>query len=119
MSSTMVSKRKKPRLTQTMPQGQKRTFKKIIIAFFVLCLLWVIFAPGAGVYSYLDKRAELARLEKEAARVREENLSLESEIEKLLNDPEYLEDVARKDYNLLKKNERVYDFSREKKKKQD
>ena len=40
-----------------------------------------------------------------------ENHDLRAEIDGLLNDPEYLEEIARKEYGLLRKNERVFDFS--------
>jgi len=38
---------------------------------------------------------------------------IQAEIDGLQDDPEYLEEVARKEYGLLKKNERVYDFSKD------
>ncbi len=44
------------------------------------------------------------------------NKELQEEIDKLLGDPEYLEQVARKKYELLKPNEKVYDFTRKSKK---
>jgi len=45
-------------------------------------------------------------------RTEQENKILQGDIDKLLNDPEFLEEVARKEYNLLRKNEKVYDFSK-------
>ena len=46
----------------------------------------------------------------------QQNRDLQAEIEQLKNDAEYLEQVAREKHGLLKKNEMVFDFSKEKKK---
>jgi cell division protein FtsB len=77
--------------------------------------MWVLFAPGKGVVSLLRQRSELKELQVETERLRVQNEHLQAEVERLQKDPEYLEEVARRDYGLLKKNERVYDFSKTKK----
>ncbi len=41
----------------------------------------------------------------------EENAQLSKEIEQLQNDPAFLEEVARQKYKLLKKNEKVFEFT--------
>lgn len=87
---------------------------KIIAALSVLALLWILLAPGSGLVTYMTKRSQLRKLEQETAQIRQKSSNLEKDIEKLQNDPEYLERIARKDHGLLKKNERVFDFSREK-----
>ena len=66
----------------------------------------------------MSKRSELKTLRQETIQLEQENTRLQAEIDLLQNDSEYLEDIARKDYGLLKKNEQVYDFSRTKPKEQ-
>lgn len=87
---------------------------KIIAALLVLAVLWILFAPGSGLVTYMTKRSELKKLEQETAKISEENSNLQKDIERLQNDPEFLERIARKDHGLLKKNERIFDFSKKK-----
>jgi len=106
--------RPRPRPKQKLSAVQERMLLKIIAALFVLSLLWIVFAPGSGIVTYMTKRSQLIKLEQETAQIRKKSSNLEKDIEKLQNDPEYLERIARKEHGLLKKNERVFDFSREK-----
>lgn len=62
----------------------------------------------------MAKRSELKKLELQTAQIEEENSKLQKDIDRLHNDPEYLERIAREEHGLLKKNERVFDFSRKK-----
>lgn len=96
-----------------MSTGQERRFIRIVFVFLLLSILWVFFAPGAGLLSLFTKKARLNKLENETARMEEENRVLQKDIDRLLNDPAYLEKVARNKFKLLKENEKVYDFSRE------
>jgi len=102
-----------------MSAGQKRIFRKIVVVFIVLSLLWILFAPGSGVVSLLRKRSEYNQLAKETTKIKEDNIVLQKDIDSLLNDPDRLEEVAREKHNLLKKNEKVYDFGKKKKIKKD
>jgi cell division protein FtsB len=106
--------RPRPRPKQKLSAVQERLLLKIIAALFVLALLWILFAPGTGLVTYMTKRSQLRKLEQETAQIRQKSSNLEIDIEKLENDPQYLERIARKDHGLLKKNERVFDFSSEK-----
>jgi cell division protein FtsB len=47
--------------------------------------------------------------------LREANTALRQEIDKLRNDPAYLEEVARRQFGLIKKNEVIYEFPKKKK----
>jgi len=60
----------------------------------------------------MGHRTELERLQEKTVELEKENNDLQKEINQLQNDPDYLEKVARKEYGLLKKNERVFDFSK-------
>jgi cell division protein FtsB len=85
---------------------------KIVAGLVIIALLWIIFSPGSGIVTLMSKRSELKKLQEDTARIEQEIKELQKEIDLLHNDPHYLEDIARKDYGLLKKNERVFDFSK-------
>lgn len=106
----MVLTRKKPKKKLT--QLQENRLLKIIIALIVVAVLWLLFAPGTGVYSLVKMRSRTAALEQQTETLMQTNEELRAEIERLKNDEAYLEQVAREKYGLLKKNERVFDFSR-------
>lgn len=78
----------------------------------VAALLWFVFSPGSGLLALFADRAELQDLQEQTKNLVEKNQQLEKEISLLEESPEHLEEIARRDYGLLKKNERVYDFSR-------
>ena len=85
---------------------------RIILLLLLAAVAWILFAPGAGLVSLIGHRGDLKQLEQRITELEKENNSLQAEIDGIQNDPEYLEEVARKEYGLLKKNERVYDFSK-------
>ncbi|MBM9520433.1 septum formation initiator family protein [Desulforhopalus vacuolatus] len=92
----------------------RRRFGRVLAVFVVLALLWVIFAPGAGVVSLVRKKMEQHQFEAQMARIEQQNVRLQSDIEDLQKDPVFLEHHAREDGEMLKKNERVFDFSKKK-----
>lgn len=102
--------RKKPKKKLT-PLQQNRLLK---ISLLIVCvmLLWLLFAPGTGVFGLLKLRQETARLERQTEELIKSNEVLRAEIDRLKNDPDYLERIAREKYGLLKKNEQMFDFSR-------
>ena len=92
--------------------AQKGTVRRLCILMGAAVLLWLLFAPGRGLFSLLRQRSALNELQQQTEKLQRENTELAKEIERLENDPAYLEEVARRDYGLLKKNEHVYDFSK-------
>lgn len=103
------SKRSKPK--QKLSPLQEKRVLRISIALVVIALLWVLFAPGLSVRTLLQKRHELQALQQKTGQLEEENEALRKDIYRLQNDPGYLEEIARKDLGLLKKNERVFEFA--------
>ncbi len=80
-----------------------------------LVALWVLFSPeGALKYYRIAKEEHALRAQNEA--LSEQNKELMKEIARLSNDPAYIEEVARKKYGYLKKNEIIFEFSKRKKK---
>ena len=105
----MLRKKPKKKLTPL----QENRLLKIIIVLVVLTIVWLLFAPGTGVYSLVKQNNRTAELERQTEVLIKSNEELRAEIERLKHDQAYLEQVAREKYGLLKKNERVFDFSKD------
>ena len=110
----MSLRKKQSRPKQKLSNQQESRVIKILMALLVIAALWIIFAPGSGVVTYIGKQSELKKLQKETTQIEQQIDRLQKDIDRLHNDPAYLEKVARKDFGLLKKNEKVYDFSKSK-----
>ena len=78
-----------------------------------LCL-WLLCAPN-GVVRYYQLRQGIEAVKSETTSLEEQNGKLVEEVRRLKIDPVYLEDLAREEYGMIKKNEMVFDFSRRKK----
>ena len=102
--------RRKPKKKLT-PLQENRLLK-IVIVLIIISVVWILFAPGTGVYSLMKQRSKAVELEKQTEALRKSNEKLQAEIDRLKHDDAYLEQVAREKYGLLKKNERVFDFSK-------
>ncbi len=105
-------KKRKNKPAQRISPKQERLFYRIVAFLALVALLWVVFAPGSGLFGYYRSRTKLTRLQKDVFLLEKENSQLRTENNRLRNDPAYLEKIAREEYNLLKKNERVFDFSK-------
>lgn len=93
---------------------QEKKILRITVVLVATALLWVFFSPGAGVFALLKSRSELKKLQQQSITLEQENIRLQKEIDRLQNDTEYLEEIARKNYGLVRENELIYDFSRKK-----
>jgi cell division protein FtsB len=90
---------------------QEARFFKILVVVTIVAILWIVFAPSSGLWAIWKKHGELNDLQRQNAQIEDENGKLQKDIERLQNDPKYLEEVARKEHNLLKKNERIFEFA--------
>lgn len=104
----MARRKPKKKLTPL----QENRLLKIIIVLIIMSFVWLLFAPGTGVYSLMKQRSKAVELEEQTKALMETNEKLRTEIDRLKHDQAYLEQVAREKYGLLKKNERVFDFSK-------
>lgn len=95
---------------------QERLFVRIMVVLLVAALAWIILAPRAGLLAYLQQRSELRELREKTVFLEQSNEKLKEEVDRLRDDPAYLEEVARREHGLLKKNEYIYDFSQQRKK---
>ena len=87
---------------------EKKLLPHIGLFFLLLIILWIIFAPNRGMLA-------LHRSEKEIERLQLANKALQEEINRLQDDPAFLEEKARKEYGLLKENEVLYIFKKKQK----
>ncbi len=90
---------------------QQVWLRRAAVLLLLLGSAWLIFSPGSGLLAVWAEKKQEQGLEAETAHLLQENSELQSEIEKMKSDPAHLEEVARRDFGLLKPNERVYDFS--------
>jgi cell division protein FtsB len=95
--------------------NEKKLLSYSALLFSLLLILWVIFAPNRGVFDMVRSRNEIKRLQAENNKLEDENMALQEELNRLQNDPTYLEEKARQEYGMLKENELLYIFKKEKK----
>ena len=92
--------------------NEKKLLSYSALFFALLLIIWVVFAPNRGVFDMVRSRKEIKRLQAENKRLEGENMALQEEINRLQNDPAYLEEKARKEYGMLKENEVLYIFKK-------
>ena len=96
---------------------QKKKIWKIPLI--VICILaplatWLGFSDHGFVHLYRTEMERQAYIER-IRQLTEENQALLDEINRLRTDKDYIESVARKQFNMIKKNEVIYRFESEKK----
>ena len=96
---------------------QKKKFWKIPLI--VICILaplatWLGFSDHGFIHLYRTEMERQAYIER-IRQLTEENQALLDEINRLRTDKDYIESVARKQFNMIKKNEVIYRFESEKK----
>ncbi|OKY76901.1 MAG: hypothetical protein BM485_02255 [Desulfobulbaceae bacterium DB1] len=83
----------------------------VFFCVFSLCAvaLWLTFSPN-GILAYRAAKKQMENVQAENARLKEENRQLQETLDKISNDPSYLEEIARSEHKFLKKNETVFEF---------
>lgn len=109
----MKRKRKK-----ALSATQQKKLLRIVVGIVVFTLLWVVFAPGRGIFFLHQQKKHLAELKIEQKRLTLENNEMEQDIKQLQSNKKYLEHVAREEYGMVKDNEIIFNFAKEKKKKE-
>ena len=92
---------------------QKNRLWRIGTLIVLAAFAWLLFAPETGVLSLISQKRELSSIQLKTEELVKDNEQLQKEIDRLQKDSAYLEEVARRDYGLLKSHERVYDFSKQ------
>ena len=111
----MVTKQKKFR-TPPLSGLQRKQLLYFSLVIVSLSLLWLVFAPGNGLYHLRQQNKHLAALVAEQEILVQQNKEMKQDIERLQNDKEFLEQVAREKHGMLKENEMVFDFAKKNKK---
>lgn len=78
-----------------------------IAVFLILSLLFFIVFSERGLADLSLMRKERDRLQTQNQQITQENLTLGVEIDRLKNDPRYIESVARKDFGMIGQDEIV------------
>ena len=86
-----------------MSDRQKILLSLVIVLLFSL-LVFIMFSDS-GLADWFRLKSERDRLLQENARLKRENLTMYRMIERLKNDPEYIESIARKELGMIKKGE--------------
>jgi cell division protein FtsB len=71
-------------------------------------LICAVFFSQRGIYQIYRFRHERLRLEHENARLMAENTRLARTIDRLQHDPEFIQDLIRRELNFVKKNEIIF-----------
>jgi cell division protein FtsB len=96
-------------------KNRKKSFWKFALAglcFLGPLLAWLGFGDRGLIHLYRKEMERQAYVEK-IRQLAEENQAMIEEIHRLRTDMKYVESVARKELNLIKKNEIVYRFNKE------
>lgn len=93
---------------------KKSVLKILLIAILFLALIvaWLGFGERGFYHLYRMEQERQVYLEK-IQHLEDKNKELLSQIDRLRKDKEYIESVARRELNLVKKDEIIYRFSQE------
>ena len=85
-------------------------------AIILLVLFQIFVMRDEGLYSLLQLKQEIRDMETHIHRLEVEKAELQSERDRLLNDPDYLERIARERFRMAKPGEKVFHVVTETKK---
>lgn len=91
-----------------------RKYRLWIVVAVVAAVLYFVLGGTSGVIGLYRMHAELKALEQEIERKNEAIDSLSAKVERLRNDFDYVERMAREELGMAKENEKVYKFVEEK-----
>ncbi len=77
-------------------------------AIILLILFQVFVFQDEGIYTLIQLKQEIRDMENHITRLEIEKAQLESERDRLLNDPDYLERIARERFRMAKPGEKVF-----------
>jgi cell division protein FtsL len=103
---TSTQKRKPSRYRQQPRKGKK--ILRWIFAIIVLVILFVFLSGNRSLLKLYSLHLDKNKLQQQKENLLQQQDDLETEIDKLKNDPEYIEKVAREKYNMKKENEEVH-----------
>ena len=86
----------------------RRRWKPLLLAVALVAVAFGLLAGDDGLLRLWERQRELEKIEATVARLQAENDSLRQVLWLLENDLDYVEKVAREEYGMSKKGERVY-----------
>lgn len=97
---------------RTLPLRDAQRKRLLIVLFCMVAaaLGYLVFWGDQSLVSILLKKRRLDLVEKEKKELIRDNTQLEESIDRINNDPKFLEKIAR-EKNMLKENELILDFS--------
>ena len=93
---------------------ERKALQIAAAAIILLILLWVVFSSRMGIVRFFQTNREREAVQTANKDLEQKNKRLQDEVDRLENDPATIEEVARKQFGLIKKNEIIYDFSKKK-----
>jgi len=75
---------------------------------FLFALAFVVIFSQNGVLQYVKLRQQIDIVDRSIRKLEAENAVLKGQIDRLQNDDQYLEDVAREKYGFIREGEKVY-----------
>ena len=88
----------------------RASIKVLCVTLCVYYVFNILFLDTYSLSVYFQQKNELNRLRNANDNLVLDNKQLQEEIEKLKNDPHYIESLARRNYSMVKKGETVYVF---------
>lgn len=95
----------------SLSSGQQKKLVQVLIFLTVLFLLAIILTPGKGLLFLRNQKVQIVSLNAEKQKLLQKNIALREEIKRIKTDVVFLEEVAREQHGLLKKDEIVFDFT--------
>ncbi len=103
----------KPRHKQQHTLQNKKFIWVALSVFVCLMGLYIYFAPEKGIFRQRRLENRIASLELKNKALSQKQDWLGKEIERLKKDDEYIEEIARKKYGLLRNNEIIFELKSE------
>lgn len=89
-------------------ESAKRSFLFVLI----IALCYMLLFGEDGILAYIKLKRELRSNIQRIRVLEQENSRMKLELERIRNDKDYLEEMVRKKYGLIKEGEKLYRFER-------
>lgn len=97
--------------SRQMTTDSKRFFTYLGIVVFTVLLFWHLFS-SYGLRGYFHLKGQLATLQAENDRLQEQNQQLLHDLKRFSKDDAFFSEIARKQHGMIKKNEIIFDFGK-------
>jgi cell division protein FtsB len=96
----------RPRRARPAPKGQSVVYFTLMVIAFILVVNAIV--GERGLLTVLRAHREYADLEQAIARAKQENAQLSEKVRRLSEDPDAVEEVARRELGLIKPGEKLF-----------